>query len=55
MGTTTAKVLYTDAPLTANTTYRVIIDGTTSSASVHFEWTFTTGAASTGGGGRRRG
>ncbi len=51
----TAKVLYTDAPLTANTTYRVIIDGTQSSAPVHFEWTFTTGAAPTGGGGRRRG
>jgi hypothetical protein len=50
-----AKVLYTDAPLTANTTYRVIIEGATSSASVRFEWTFTTGAGSTGGGGRRRG
>jgi hypothetical protein len=46
-----AKVLYTEAPLTANTTYRVTIEGTTSSGSVRFEWTFTTGAAS--GGGRR--
>ncbi len=43
----TAKVMYTDAPLTANTTYRVTIDGTTSSQAVHFEWTFTTGAGST--------
>ncbi len=50
-----AKVLYTDAPLTANTTYRVTIDGSTSSTTVHFEWTFTTGAASTGPGGGRRG
>lgn len=49
----TVKVLYTDAPLTANTTYRVTIVGTTSSGSVSFDWTFTTGAASTGGGGRR--
>jgi len=51
----TAKVLYTDAPLTANTTYRVTIDGTTSAGSVQFDWTFTTGAASTGPGGGRRG
>ena len=49
-----AKVLYTDAPLSANTTYRVIIDGTAASASVHFEWTFITGSGSTPGG-RRRG
>ena len=50
-----AKVLYTDAPLTANTTYRVTIVGTTSSGSVSFDWKFTTGAASgnPGGGGRR--
>jgi hypothetical protein len=41
-----AKVLYTDSPLSANTTYRVTIDGTISSAAAHFEWTFTTGAAS---------
>jgi hypothetical protein len=51
----TAKVLYTEAPLTANTTYRVTIEGSTSSGSVHFEWTFTTGAASTRPGGGRRG
>ena len=50
-----AKVLYTEAPLTANTTYRVTIDGTTATGSVHFEWTFTTGAASTRPGGGRRG
>jgi hypothetical protein len=47
-----AKVLYTEAPLTANTTYRVTIDGTNSSGSLHFEWTFTTGAGSTGPGRR---
>ena len=46
-----AKVLYTDAPLTANTTYRVTITGSTSSGSVSFDWKFTTGAAT--GGGRR--
>jgi hypothetical protein len=51
----TAKVLYTDAPLTANTTYRVTIAGTTSSGSVSFDWTFTTGAASGNPGGGRRG
>jgi hypothetical protein len=48
----TAKVLYTDAPLTANTTYRVTITGTSTAGSVTFDWTFTTGAASTGGGRR---
>ena len=48
----TAKVLYTDAPLTANTTYHVTITGTTSSGSVNFDWTFTTGAATSGGGRR---
>jgi hypothetical protein len=48
-------VLYTEAPLSANTTYRVTIDGTSSTGSVHFDWSFTTGAAPTkpGGGGRR--
>ncbi len=53
----TAKVMYTDAPLTANTTYHVTITGTTSSGNVRFDWTFTTGAATTtgGGGGGRRG
>jgi len=50
-----AKVLYTEAPLTANTTYRVTITGTTTAGSVNFDWTFTTGAASTGPGGGRRG
>lgn len=48
-----AKVLYTEAPLTANTTFRVTIDGSNSSGSQHFAWTFTTGAGSTGGPGRR--
>lgn len=48
-----AKVLYTEAPLAANTTYRVTIDGSTAAGSVHFEWTFTTGAATSPGGGRR--
>jgi hypothetical protein len=48
----TAKVLYTDAPLTANTTYRVTIAGTTTAGSVSFDWTFTTGAANPGGGRR---
>jgi len=52
---TTAKVLYTEAPLGANTTYRVTIDGTTSVGSVHFEWSFTTGAAPTKLGSGRRG
>ncbi len=51
----TAKVLYTEAPLSANTTYRVTIDGTTSAGSVHFDWTFTTGAAPTKPGNGRRG
>jgi hypothetical protein len=46
-----AKVLYTDAPLAANTTYRVTVDGTISAATTHFEWTFTTGAAAGGRGG----
>ena len=48
-----AKVLYTDAPLVANTTYRVTIDGKNATAAVHFEWTFTTGAGSVKSGGRR--
>ena len=51
----TAKVLYTDSPLTANTTYRVTITGTTSAGSVTFDWRFTTGAASSNPGGGRRG
>lgn len=40
-----AKVFYTEAPLTAMTTYRVVID----TDQAHFEWTFTTGASSGGG------
>jgi hypothetical protein len=52
---TTAKVLYTEAPLGANTTYRVTIDGTNSAGSVHFDWSFTTGDAPTKPGGGRRG
>jgi hypothetical protein len=40
-----AKVLYTDAPLTANTTYRVTVSGTREGAALDFDWTFTTGAA----------
>jgi hypothetical protein len=51
----TAKVLYTEVPLSANTTYRVTIDGTSSAGSVHFDWTFTTGAAPTKPGSGRRG
>ncbi len=51
----TAKVLYTEAPLSANTPYRVTIDGTSSTGSVHFDWSFTTGAAPTKPGGGRRG
>ena len=38
-----AKVLYTEAPLEPNTTYRVVIDATRGSEELHFEWTFTTG------------
>jgi hypothetical protein len=41
-----AKVLYTDAPLTANTTYHVVVSGTLSGADKTFDWKFTTGAAS---------
>jgi len=44
----TAKVLYTEKPLTANTTYRVTIEGTTAAGSVRFDWRFTTGAARRG-------
>jgi hypothetical protein len=47
-----AKVLYTEAPLSPNTTYRVTIDGSSSSGSLHFDWVFTTGAGSTGPGRR---
>ena len=47
-----AKVLYTDAPLSANTKYHVVITGTLSGADKTFDWRFTTGAAT--GGGRPR-
>jgi hypothetical protein len=47
-----AKVLYTEAPLAANTTYRVVIEGTRDGEPLDFDFTFTTGAAS--GGGRPR-
>jgi hypothetical protein len=40
-----AKVLYTDAPLAANTTYRVVISATREGEPLEFSWTFTTGAA----------
>lgn len=38
-------MLYTDAPLTAMTTYRVVIRATRGDEPLDFEWTFTTGAA----------
>jgi hypothetical protein len=47
-----AKVLYTDAPLTANTTYHVVISGSLNGSAKTFDWKFTTGAAT--GGGRPR-
>jgi hypothetical protein len=47
-----AKVLYTESPLSANTTYRVTVDGSNASGSLHFDWVFTTGAGSTGPGRR---
>jgi hypothetical protein len=43
-----ARVLYTDAPLSPNTTYRVTIEATGDAGPVTFDWKFTTGA-----GGRR--
>jgi hypothetical protein len=43
-----AKVLYTDAPLLANTTYHVVVSGTLDGADKTFDWKFTTGAASGG-------
>jgi hypothetical protein len=46
------KVLYTDAPLMANTTYHVIISGSLNGTAKSFDWKFTTGAAT--GGGRPR-
>jgi hypothetical protein len=47
-----AKVLYTDAPMAANTTYHVVVSGTISGTAKTFDWKFTTGAAT--GGGRPR-
>jgi hypothetical protein len=44
-----AKVLYTDAPLMANTTYHVVITGSINGATKTFDWKFTTGAAMQGG------
>jgi hypothetical protein len=38
-----AWVLYTYTPLTANTTYHVVIQTTRSSAPLDFDWKFTTG------------
>jgi hypothetical protein len=40
-------VLYADLPLAANTTYRVIIEGTRGGTPLNFDWTFTTGDAPT--------
>jgi hypothetical protein len=42
-----AKVLYTEAPLTANTTYRVVIEATRAGDPLVFDWKFTTGAGRT--------
>ncbi len=47
-----AKVLYTDAPMLADTTYHVIVSGELDGAAKTFDWKFTTGAAT--GGGRPR-
>jgi hypothetical protein len=38
-----AKVLYTEAPLEAMTTYRVVISATRGGETLDFDWTFTTG------------
>ena len=46
------KVLYADAPLTAMTTYHVVISGSLNGTPKTFDWKFTTGAAT--GGGRPR-
>lgn len=40
---TYAYVLYTDTPLTANTTYHVVIQTTRNAAALNFDWKFTTG------------
>jgi hypothetical protein len=47
-----AKVLYTDAPMLANTTYHVVVSGELDGSPKTFDWKFTTGAAT--GGGRPR-
>jgi len=39
-----AKFLYTDAPMTANTTYHVVVSGTIDGSAKTFDWSFTTGA-----------
>ncbi len=39
------KVLYANAPLTANTTYHVVISGSVKGTATTFDWKFTTGAA----------
>jgi hypothetical protein len=44
-----AKFLYTDAPMTANTKYHVVVSGTIGGTAKTFDWTFTTGAATGGG------
>jgi len=45
-----AKVLYSEAPLEANTSYRVVIQTTRDGMAIDFDWTFSTGEA--GGFGR---
>ena len=44
-----AKFLYTDAPMTANTKYHVVVSGTIGGTATTFDWTFTTGEATRGG------
>lgn len=41
-----AKVLYSEAPLEANTTYHVVIQTTRGGSPLDFDWTFTTGEPS---------
>lgn len=40
-----AKFLYPNAPMTANTTYHVVVSGSLNGADKTFDWKFTTGAA----------
>ncbi|HTQ07871.1 MAG TPA: hypothetical protein VMI54_28660 [Polyangiaceae bacterium] len=47
-----AKFLYTDAPMMANTTYHVVVSGSLNGSDKTFDWKFTTGAATSGGGRR---